>query len=103
MSCEGVGDVYDAANSSPVTCVDVEKVPVGSTVRENPVKPVEEMGLTPMFPAVYWHHRQKSEILKILYNEYFTFVCYNFRQLRFLLLKIDFVVYRILRSTIKSL
>jgi hypothetical protein len=52
MSCEGVGDVYDAANSSPVTCVDVEKVPVGSNVRENPVKPVEETGLTPMFPVI---------------------------------------------------
>jgi hypothetical protein len=53
VSCEGVGDVYDAANSFPVTCVDVEKVPDGSSVRENPVKPVEEMGLTPMFPAAY--------------------------------------------------
>jgi len=52
VSCEGVGDVYDAENSFPVTCVDLEKVPVRSRVRENPVKPVEEMGLTPMFPVI---------------------------------------------------
>ena len=56
VSCEGVGDVYDAANSCPVTCVDVEKVPLESSVRENPVKAVDEIGLTPMFPAAYWHH-----------------------------------------------
>jgi hypothetical protein len=70
VSCEGVGDAYDEAYSFPMTCVDVEKVPDGSSVRENPVKPVEEMGLTPMFPAAYWHHRQKSGIFKILYRTY---------------------------------
>jgi len=52
VSCEGVGDAYDAAKSSPVTCFDVEKVPVLSSVRENPVKPDEEIGLTPMFPVI---------------------------------------------------
>jgi hypothetical protein len=31
--------------------VDVEKVPVGSSVREKPVSPVAAIGLTPMSPT----------------------------------------------------
>jgi hypothetical protein len=61
VSCAGVGDLYDAANTFPVTWDDVEKVPLGSSVRENPVK--VELGLTPIFPAMYWHHCQKTEYL----------------------------------------
>jgi len=52
VSWEGVGDVYDAANSFPVTCWDVENVPLLSSVKEKPVNAVDAIGLTPMFPVI---------------------------------------------------
>ena len=50
-SMEGVGLAYDAANSFPVTWVDVEKVPLESSTSEKPVRKVAAAGLSPMFPA----------------------------------------------------
>ena len=47
VSLAGVGGAYVEAYSFPVTCVDLANVLPASTVRENPVRPVAEMGLTP--------------------------------------------------------
>jgi hypothetical protein len=51
VSMEGVGLVYDAAKSFPVTWVDFENVPLESSTVEKPVRKVEAEGLSPMFPA----------------------------------------------------
>jgi hypothetical protein len=51
VSMEGVGLAYDAAKISPVTWVDVENVPLGSSTSEKPVMKVAAAGLSPMFPA----------------------------------------------------
>jgi hypothetical protein len=51
VSMEGVGLVYDAAKSSPVTWVDFENVPLESSTGEKPVRKVAAAGLSPTFPA----------------------------------------------------
>lgn len=48
---EGVGEAYDAAKSFPVTWEDVANVPPESRVSVKPVRPVAEIGLTPIAPA----------------------------------------------------
>jgi hypothetical protein len=51
VSPAGVAGAYEAAVIFPTTCVDVEKVPVESRMRVNPVTAVAAIGLTPIFPA----------------------------------------------------
>jgi hypothetical protein len=49
---EGVGDVYVAAYTLPVTCGELAKVPVESAVSEKPVMYVAAAGLQPMSPVM---------------------------------------------------
>lgn len=51
--CAGVGDLYDAARSCPVTWVELADVPSAPRTRVNPVSAVLAAGLMPMFPAVW--------------------------------------------------
>ena len=51
VSIEGVGLAYEAVKSSPVTSLEVEKVPEGSSVRAKLVRNVAVAGLSPMLPA----------------------------------------------------